>query len=108
MNLVSTNKDHRGVNLLEGSIGYLSSDDYTELVELLSMQINVIDLRSLNLDEDPSAFGGNASIMFGNFGNQEIALKKLEMEFNAENIMNYLKEAFLSNDLQHKNVVKFF
>jgi len=105
---ISTSKNHRSVNLLDGSVAYLSSDDYTELVELLSMQINVIDLRSLVLEEDPQAFGGNASIMFGTYGGVEIALKKLEMEFNADNIMSYLKEAFLSNDLHHKNVVKFF
>jgi len=97
------------VAMLEGTVEFVTPKNYKQVEEILMMQIPVIDMKDL-VREGHAGLGSFASVYKARYilTNELFAVKQLTFsELTLELILSYCKEAFLSSELWHQNVVRF-
>jgi len=95
--------------LLEGTVEFVTPKNYKQIEEILMMQIPVIDMKDL-VREGHAGLGSFASVYKARYiiTDELFAVKQLTFsELTLELILSYCKEAFLSSELWHQNVVRF-
>jgi len=94
-------------NIRRFAKGTTERESYLNMNDFLSMQIPILDLNLF--EEDAVASGGNAIIYATYYKNQRVAIKSLLFdEFTQDVVFDFFNEAFLCQNLVHKNIVKFY
>jgi len=96
------------VKLLQGSVNRLTTDDFSQLEQVMALSIDIIPIDDISLARKVGS-GSHASVIRGTYKDYDIVLKRLDFQnVNSSNILSFCREAFLSHGLIHKNIVQFY
>ena len=106
------------LNKLKESVGRFDKNcDFNRIRDQLSMVVKIIPEKDLIFDEVPTGFGAFSSVkkakykikIKNNINTINVAVKTLYAfdDKNYKYVVNFMREAYLSQRLKHKNIVHF-